>query len=60
MNWLTRNGTISCPPYSIVRETRGDYSLWMNLESKYGVLKRDFTTAEAAKVFAENHAKVKA
>lgn len=57
MRWVTRIGVVECPPYSIIRETRGDWSAWHNHEAKYGVLKRGFLTAQAAMVYCEAHAK---
>jgi hypothetical protein len=57
MTWSMYEGKISRGPYSIIRDTRGEFSIWFKADQHYGILKRGFTALDSAKEYATAHAK---
>lgn len=56
MTWTMHEGKISKGPYSIVRDTRGEFAIWFKVDEHYGILKRGLTTLDLAKQFTVDHA----
>lgn len=54
--WSMQEGKISHGPYSICRDSRGEFSIWYKADDHYGILKRGFTTLDVAKKFSIDHA----
>lgn len=56
MTWAMHEGKVSRGPYSIVRDSRGEFCVWFRADDHYGILKRGLTTLDLAKQFSVDHA----
>lgn len=55
-SWTMHEGKVSRGPYSIVRDSRGEFCVWFRADEHYGILKRGLTTLGEAKQFTVDHA----
>lgn len=53
--WIMHEGKISRGPYSIIRDSRGEFTIWVRADEHYGILKRGLTTLDLAKQFTVDH-----
>lgn len=54
--WTMHEGKISRGPYSIIRDTRGEFCVWFRSDEHYGILKRGLDTLPNAKTYCDEHA----
>lgn len=55
-SWVMSEGKISRGPYSIVRDSRGEFCLWFCAGGHYGLLKRGFPGLAMAQKYCDEHA----
>lgn len=54
--WVMSEGKISRGPYSIVRDSRGEFAVWFRADEHYGLLKRGFPGLAMAQKYCDEHA----